>query len=61
MQPVSNTDTATVWKNPRFLSRRKYFHMVTNLSKSVHVISYRSIDIALERWDIATEVNEVVY
>ena len=42
-----STDTATAWENSHFiLSERSDFHMV---------------DITFNRWDIATEVYELVY
>ena len=35
MQPYSSTDTASAWKNSRFiLLDRAYFNMVDNLSMS---------------------------
>ena len=58
VQPYNITDTATAWKNSNsVLSERSDFYIVDKLSCFINAY----LDIAFNRWDIATEVYEQVY
>ena len=59
-QPYNNTDTTTAWQIPRFISSERLDSPI--VEKPVKAVNaYVYVAIALGRWDIATEVYEVIY
>ena len=61
VQSYNSTDTATALKNSRFnLTGSSNSHLVGNLSIAVLYLSDAYVGIAFSRWDIATEVYELV-
>ena len=58
VQPYSSTDTATTWKNSRFiLWERSHFHLVVNVSIAI----YAYVNIVFSWWDIVTKVYELIH
>ena len=49
-KPYCNTDVATAWKNYGWSS-----------VNSISCFTYAYVNIVFSRWDIATEVHELVY